>query len=123
MNTWYVNTNAKYCEDCYEYMLKQNRIASWYNSAVNKIQQGDLILLHHNKKGFIAIGFATSNFKQHFEFSEEEWIEVKWIFKDFDNPINHNDIDFNGAFLRTVQNVSIDYKKLLIEMSKRAVTE
>jgi len=123
MNTWYVNTNAKHCEDCYEYMLKQNRIASWYNSAVNKIKKGDLILLHHNRKGFIAIGFTTSDFKQHFEFSEEKWIEVKWIFKDFNNPINHNDIDFNGAFLRTVQNVSIDYKKLFIEMSKRAVTE
>jgi predicted Mrr-cat superfamily restriction endonuclease len=122
MNTWYINTNEKHCKKCYEYMLKQNKIVSWYNSAIDKVKEGDLILLYHNQIGFIAIGFAISNPEYNEEFKEENFVEVSWICKTFDNPINHNDIEFKGAFSRTAQKVTINYKRLFIEMAKRATT-
>jgi hypothetical protein len=102
-------------------MLNQNKIVSWYNSAVDKVEIGDLILLYHNKKGFIAVGFAITNPEINEAFKDESFVEINWICKSLNNPINHNDIEFNGAFARTAQKVTVNYKKLFIEMAKRAV--
>jgi len=121
MKTWYVNSNEKYCKKCHQYMLRQNKIVSWYNSAIDKIKKGDLILLYHNKKGFIGIGFAISNPEYNEEFKDENFIEVNWICKTFDNPIKYENIEFNGAFSRTVQQASVNYKKLFEEMAQRLI--
>ena len=119
MKVYYVNTNKSNCKKCYEMMLNQNRVISWYNTQLQNIKKGDLILLYHNDKGFIGVGFAITKMKDSYECENEHFVEVKWILKTFDNPIQANNIDFKGMFNKTAQVCSINFEKLFEEISKR----
>jgi len=94
-------------------------VISWYNTQLQNIKKGDLVLLYHNAKGFISIGIATTKMKDSYECENEHFVEVKWILKTFDNPIKANYIDFKGNFNKTAQVCSINFEKLFEEISKR----
>jgi len=68
-----------------------------------------------------AAGFALSDPECNEEFKEELFVEVRWIFKNFDNPIDANNIEYSGIFNTTAQRVTVNYEKLLIEISQKLV--
>ena len=119
MDVYYVNSNKSNCKNCYEYMLNQNRVISWYNTQLQNIKIGDLILLYHNDEGFIGVGIAINKMQTNEEFKDEHFVEVKWIFKSINNPILHKDIEYKGMFNKTAQICSINFEKLFEEISKR----
>jgi len=128
-----VNPNNN-CPDCFKYMLRQNRVITYYERAtqIDGIEAGDLILLYHNDNRVIAVGFATNDHAEH-NFPDiaahEHWIDVNWIWKcvldQNDNPINpidRNSLGFNIP-RHTVVDVTkkINLSNLLSEIGIRQV--
>ena len=133
MKAWLVNTNSKISNgnpNGYEYMLRQNKAAAYYEQAakVDKISKGDLILLYNNDNNVVAVGAVVEKPKRH-DFSDmnvEHWADVNWLWKsEFDlnkplTPINRNDIGITMVY-NTVVNITsqLNYEKLFSEICKK----
>ena len=135
MKVYVVNSNvnpSNKCPNCFQYMLRQNRVITYYDRAnqVNGIQAGDLVLLYHNDNRVIAVGFAVKDHEEHnysHIASHEHWVDVNWLWKTVlnknynpVNPIDRNSVGFNIP-RRTVEDVTkqINLSNLLEEMGKR----
>ena len=125
MQVWSVNTNQSNTGDEFaNWFLEQNRVILWERdgkSNLSEIRKGDLILVYHNQKRVIGVGFAIS--EREIVDSREETLNVDWIFKNLDNPIKLDNIEskkigmFHGAIFNWTEN--IDTFKLLTEIGKR----
>ena len=140
MKAWLVNTNSKLENEgshCFEYMLRHNKAAAYHdtwNTQIDPIEKGDLILLYHNNNKIIAVGFVVKAFESH-DYQEtmgdvEHWVDVNWLWKvSFDNqlnpinPIMRTDELNIPVVLRTVINITehINYRLLLEEVAKRQI--
>jgi hypothetical protein len=125
MKIWSVNTNqTNHGDEVAKLFLKQNRIILWYRDEkpnLKHIQKGDLVLAYHNELRVIAVGFALSERTTCDNFEKEEFVDVDWIWKNLENPIQLNNIQsenkvkmFNGSIFNWTEN--IDTKKLLSEI-------
>ena len=127
MKIWSVNTNNSNFVDNKgsEMALNQNRVITWHLNELKKIMKNDLVLSFNNYKEIVAVGYALSKVKQYSEdgqnASQEQWIEVNWIWKGMYSPISLEAIGINRKLRKVVENVSkdIDIKKLLTEIGKR----
>ncbi len=139
MRIWSVNTNQSDLDDFgAELFLNQNRVVLWWREQFNAtdlsiLKTGDLILAYHNKRRIIGIGFALSEKKvppaclDKEGKAMEEFVDIDWIFKGLNNPINLTDIElensrvkmFNGSIFDWTEN--IDSFKLLAEIGKHKV--
>ena len=133
MKAWLVNTNSKISNgnpNGYEYMLRQNKAAAYYEQAhkVDKINKDDLVLLYNNDNNVVGVGAVVKKPTEH-DFSDlniEHWADVNWLWKaDFDgnkpiNPINRNDLGITMVN-NTVVNVTkqLKYEELFKEICKK----
>jgi hypothetical protein len=140
MKAWLVNSNsnpANLGKHCFEYMIRHNKVAAYYtgyNTQIDLINKGDLVLLYHNQNRIIAVGFVVKGFAGHdyqkdMGTANEHWADVNWIWKaSFDtqlnpvNPIIRTDVDITMVG-KTVVNITdqLDYKRLLEEIAKKQV--
>jgi predicted Mrr-cat superfamily restriction endonuclease len=132
MNTWLVNSNIKNNSNAFKYMLRQGKVSSFYQEAdrVDKLQQGDLVLLYHNNNRIIAVGSVLSQFDRD-DFTNDEstenWSDVNWLWKarlnEHYEPIEHIDRNTVGVtnILRVVNRVTdqVDYRALMVEIASK----
>lgn len=134
MKVWLVNTNSNENNgnpNGYKFMLRQNRIATYYNKRnnVDKINKGDLILLYHNSNRIIAVGFAVNGPNHDFiDFDNlEHWVDINWFWKSRFNE-HHEPIDFINRYDINIKMVNnsvvnitnqVDLYKLLELIGKR----
>jgi predicted Mrr-cat superfamily restriction endonuclease len=140
MKTWLVNTNTKN-DPAHSYMLRQNKIAAFYESAgkLDKISVGDLVLLYHNDNRIIAVGCVVAPPNKGHEIfgaamnSEEHTVDVNWLWKASldpktweltSSPINRHDIGRASGGIDMVYNTvvevteKVDYQKLFSEIAR-----
>jgi hypothetical protein len=127
MKIWSVNTlQSKHGDFVAKSFLNQNRVILWWRenqTDFGHIKKGDLILAYHNEKRIIAVGFATSIKQFSCENEGEQFVDVDWIWKNLEKPIQLNDIQsenkvkmFNGSIFNWTEN--IDTFKLLSQIGK-----
>ena len=132
MRIWSVNTNRKDLGDFgADIVLNQNRVVTWYKTDLKSISKGDLVLSYNNNKNIIAVGYAISEMKNYkypyMAQSNEQWIDIDWIWKckkDLSNSIKTDSViieEKNLMYSGTVINWTngIDLVKLLLEIGKR----
>ncbi len=140
MKTFLVNSNTNpSCKGphCFEYMIRHNKVCAYYrtfNTQIDIILKGDLVLLYHNDNRIIAVGFVVKSFRPHdyqtdMGIADEHWADVNWIwiasFDDQLNPVNpiiRTDLDIKMVN-RTVVNITdqLDYRSLFEEIGKRQI--
>ena len=135
MKTWIVNSNTNENNgnpNGFKYMLRQNRVAAYYEARIklDRIEEGDLVLLYHNENRIIAVGAALSSYESH-DFDDiksiEHWVDVKWLWKaNFNNnfePTNSIQREKLGitSVRPTTINVTdqVDYRALFEEIAKK----
>jgi len=138
MKAWLVNSNSNPNNKgphCFEYMIRHNKVAAYFddwNTQIDLIKKGDLVLLYHNKNRIIAVGCVVKGFEPHdyqqtMGTADEHWADVNWLWKaSFDdqlnpvNPIIRTDVDITMVG-KTVVNITeqLDYRLLLEEIAKR----
>ncbi len=135
MKTWLVNTNSKEQNsnpNAFRFMLRQNKVAAYYSRAhtIDKISEGDLVLLYHNANRIIAVGAVVTQFEGH-DFSDVDQVEhaadVNWLWiADFDADLAPtNSIDRNTIGITMVNNTvvnvteQVDYRLLIQEIASR----
>lgn len=134
MKAWLVNSNKKPENNgshCFEYMIRQNKVAAYYEAKtqIDQIHAQDLVLLYHKQCGVIAVGFIVKEFTQpDYELGKiEHWADVNWIWKatfnDKKDPVNAIDYKYIGInmLMPTVVNITgqLNHKLLLEEIAKR----
>ncbi len=140
MKAWLVNSNSKAANKgphCFEYMIRHNKVAAYYehfNKQIDQIKTGDLVLLYHNENRIIAVGCVAKEFRDHdyqtdMGTANEHWADVNWIWKvAFDdqlnpvNPIIRTDVGIKMVG-KTVVNITVplDYRALWEEIAKRQI--
>jgi hypothetical protein len=134
MKAWLVNSNNN--EDNgnpngYRYMLQQNRVIAYYDrrAEINKIQNGDLVLLYHNQTGIIAVGYALNSDFHDFEdiTKVENWVNINWIWKVrfnnnsnlCENPIDRKLLGITNVYGTVIEINNLETLNLLEEIGKR----
>jgi hypothetical protein len=82
MNIWLANTNERFIEGHYKYMIKQNKYATHDHNVIQKLKKHDLILLYLNEVGVIAVGFVEEDFDEVSKFGLAKRISDKVVEKD-----------------------------------------
>lgn len=135
MKAWLVNTNISNDDHCFEYMIRHNKVAAYFdgwNTQIDPIKKEDLVLLYHNENRIIAVGCVVKGFEPHDHQKQmgdvEHWADVNWLWKAlFDdkleplNPILRTDElnipMVNGAVINIT--AKLNYRLLLEEIAKR----
>ncbi|MGB2728844.1 MAG: EVE domain-containing protein [Halobacteriota archaeon] len=127
-NIFIVNTNIAWSQENYKEMLQHNRAAAYGDRrfGIERIKNGDNILLYHSGIGIIAIGKAKGKVHKD-EKNEEYWIDVDFSWKI--DPYTENKravhaseinskLSTNYSFRNTVFSINPELYDIIIEISK-----
>ncbi|MEI6707877.1 MAG: hypothetical protein WCK96_12165 [Methylococcales bacterium] len=141
MNVYLVNSNTSNSTHCFEYMIRHNKVAAYFddgnkqnwNKQIDPLKTGDLVLLYHNDNRIIAVGFVVKGFDPH-DYQQdmgdvEHWADVNWIWKAiFDdqlNPVNSiirtNELKIPMVNGTVIPIKDLNYRLLMEEIGKRQV--
>lgn len=127
-NIFVVNTNIAYSKTNYKDMLTKNRAAAYGDKrfGIERIKNGDLVLLYHSGTGIVAIGKAKGKVQKD-EKNEEYWISVVFSWK-IDPDLERNraihaweinsKLNTTYAFRNTVFSISQEIYDIIINIAQ-----
>lgn len=127
-NIFIVNTNIAWSKSNYREMLDHNRAAAYGNKrfGIERIKNGNNVLLYHSGTGVIAIGKAKGKIHKD-EKNEEYWIGVDFSWKidpDSDSKLAvhaweiNSKLSTNYSFRNTVFSINQELFDIIIDISK-----